>query len=55
MQTTFLDLTLSSPIVLASPPSFSWDSYMHCGIGLYGSCKHNGRLVCIEGPMLVEG
>jgi dihydroorotate dehydrogenase electron transfer subunit len=30
----------------------SWERYMRCGIGLCGSCEHEGRLVCTDGPVL---
>jgi dihydroorotate dehydrogenase electron transfer subunit len=30
----------------------SWEAYMRCGIGLCGSCEHEGRLLCADGPVL---
>jgi dihydroorotate dehydrogenase electron transfer subunit len=34
------------------PAQLSWEAYMRCGIGLCGSCEHEGRLVCTDGPVL---
>jgi dihydroorotate dehydrogenase electron transfer subunit len=30
----------------------SWEAYMRCGIGLCGSCEHEGKLLCLDGPVL---
>lgn len=30
----------------------SWEAYMRCGIGICGSCEHQGRLLCTDGPVL---
>ncbi|MEM7534722.1 MAG: hypothetical protein AAF639_21265 [Chloroflexota bacterium] len=30
----------------------SWEAYMRCGIGICGSCEHEGKLLCIDGPVL---
>lgn len=32
----------------------SWEAYMRCGVGLCGSCEHEGRLLCMDGPVLQE-
>jgi len=37
------------------PAQLSWEAYMRCGIGLCGSCEHDGRLLCLEGPVLRAG
>jgi len=29
----------------------SHEAYMRCGVGLCGSCEHDGRLVCVDGPV----
>jgi dihydroorotate dehydrogenase electron transfer subunit len=33
------------------PAQLSWEAYMRCGLGLCGSCEHEGRLVCADGPV----
>jgi len=33
----------------------SWEAYMRCGVGLCGSCEHQGRLLCVDGPVLAGG
>ena len=33
------------------PTEVSREAYMRCGIGVCGSCAHEGRLVCKEGPV----
>jgi dihydroorotate dehydrogenase electron transfer subunit len=30
----------------------SWEAYMRCGVGLCGSCEHEGKLLCLDGPVL---
>ncbi len=37
------------------PAEFSHEAYMRCGIGLCGSCEHEGRLVCLDGPVIGGG
>jgi len=38
------------------PGQLSWEAHMRCGIGLCGSCVHDGRLLCVDGPVLrVQG
>ena len=34
------------------PAQLSWEAYMRCGLGLCGSCEHDGRVLCLEGPVL---
>lgn len=34
------------------PAQLSHEAYMRCGIGLCGSCERDGRLLCLEGPVL---
>ncbi|NOX61539.1 MAG: dihydroorotate dehydrogenase electron transfer subunit [Chloroflexi bacterium] len=34
------------------PAQLSWEAYMRCGLGLCGSCEHQGRVLCLEGPVL---
>ncbi len=33
----------------------SYEAYMRCGIGLCGACEHEGRLVCMDGPVFTTG
>jgi dihydroorotate dehydrogenase electron transfer subunit len=33
------------------PAELSHEAYMRCGIGLCGACEHEGRLVCLDGPV----
>jgi dihydroorotate dehydrogenase electron transfer subunit len=33
----------------------SWEAYMRCGIGICGSCEHDGRVLCLDGPVLQHG
>jgi len=32
----------------------SFEAYMRCGVGLCGACEHQGRLVCLDGPVFVK-
>lgn len=34
------------------PMQLAWEAYMRCGLGLCGSCLHEGRLLCREGPVI---
>jgi dihydroorotate dehydrogenase electron transfer subunit len=34
------------------PAQLSWEAYMRCGLGICGSCEHDGRLLCADGPVL---
>lgn len=36
----------------AVPCQLSWEAYMRCAIGLCGSCEHNGKLLCLDGPVM---
>jgi dihydroorotate dehydrogenase electron transfer subunit len=33
------------------PAELSFESYMRCGVGICGSCEHESRLVCMDGPV----
>ena len=33
----------------------SWEAYMRCGIGICGSCEQEGRVLCLDGPVLQHG
>jgi dihydroorotate dehydrogenase electron transfer subunit len=33
------------------PAELSHEAYMRCGIGICGSCEHQARLVCLDGPV----
>ncbi len=37
------------------PTQLSWEAYMRCGMGICGSCEHDGLLVCRDGPVLAAG
>ena len=30
----------------------SWENKMRCGIGICGACEHEGRVLCLDGPVL---
>jgi dihydroorotate dehydrogenase electron transfer subunit len=30
----------------------SWEAYMRCAIGICGACEHEGKLLCLDGPVL---
>lgn len=32
----------------------SWEAYMRCAIGICGACEHEGKLLCLDGPVLQE-
>jgi dihydroorotate dehydrogenase electron transfer subunit len=32
----------------------AWEAHMRCALGLCGSCEHEGRLLCREGPVLIH-
>jgi dihydroorotate dehydrogenase electron transfer subunit len=34
------------------PAQLSWEAYMRCGLGLCGSCEKDGKILCLEGPVL---
>lgn len=33
------------------PAELSHEAYMRCGVGVCGACEHEGRLVCMDGPV----
>jgi len=33
------------------PAELSHEAYMRCGVGICGSCEHEKRLVCMDGPV----
>ncbi|MGA2478063.1 MAG: dihydroorotate dehydrogenase electron transfer subunit [Spirochaetia bacterium] len=33
------------------PAQLSYEAYMRCGLGVCGACEHDGRLVCLDGPV----
>ncbi len=33
----------------------SWEEYMRCGIGICGSCEHEGIVLCADGPVVEYG
>jgi dihydroorotate dehydrogenase electron transfer subunit len=37
------------------PAQLSREAYMRCGIGVCGACEHDGRLVCMDGPVFHAG
>lgn len=37
------------------PRQLSWEAYMRCGIGICGSCEQDGRVLCLDGPVLQHG
>ena len=37
------------------PRQLSWEAYMRCGVGICGSCEHDGRVLCLDGPVLQHG
>ena len=42
--------TLSAPAGV--PAELSYEAYMRCGVGICGACEHEGRLVCLDGPVM---
>ncbi len=36
----------------ALPCQLSWEAYMRCGIGICGACEHEGKVLCMDGPVL---
>jgi dihydroorotate dehydrogenase electron transfer subunit len=36
---------------LSVPAELSHEAYMRCGVGICGSCEHDARLVCMDGPV----
>ena len=39
----------------AVPRQLSWEAYMRCAVGICGSCELNGRVLCLDGPVLEHG
>ena len=37
------------------PRQLSWEAYMRCAVGICGSCELNGRVLCLDGPVLEHG
>ena len=37
------------------PAQLSWEAYMRCGIGICGACEHEGKVLCLDGPVLEIG
>jgi len=37
------------------PGELSHEAYMRCGVGICGSCEHEARLVCMDGPVFAVG
>lgn len=35
------------------PSQLSWEAYMRCGIGICGACEHEGKVLCLDGPVLL--
>jgi dihydroorotate dehydrogenase electron transfer subunit len=35
-----------------APCQLSWEAYMRCGIGICGACEHDGKVLCLDGPVL---
>lgn len=36
------------------PTQLSWEAYMRCGIGICGACEHEGKVLCLDGPVLAQ-
>ena len=36
------------------PSQLSWEAYMRCGIGICGACEHEGKVLCLDGPVLTR-
>jgi len=34
------------------PCQMSWEAYMRCAIGICGACEHDGKVLCMDGPVL---
>lgn len=32
----------------------SWEAYMRCGLGICGACEHEGKVLCLDGPVLID-
>ena len=36
------------------PSQLSWEAYMRCAIGICGACEHEGKVLCLDGPVLTH-
>lgn len=36
------------------PCQLSWEAYMRCAIGICGACEHDGKVLCLDGPVLTS-
>lgn len=36
------------------PCQLSWEAYMRCGIGICGACEYQGKVLCMDGPVLMS-
>ncbi|MCB9137410.1 MAG: dihydroorotate dehydrogenase electron transfer subunit [Caldilineaceae bacterium] len=36
----------------AIPCQLSWEAYMRCAIGICGACEHEGKVLCLDGPVV---
>lgn len=36
----------------STPCQASWEAYMRCAIGICGACEHDGKVLCMDGPVL---
>ena len=36
------------------PCQTSWEAYMRCAIGICGACEHDGKVLCMDGPVLAS-
>lgn len=34
------------------PCQLSWEAYMRCAVGICGACEHEGKVLCMDGPVL---
>ncbi len=34
------------------PCQLSWEAYMRCAMGICGACEHDGKVLCMDGPVL---
>lgn len=32
----------------------SWEAYMRCAVGICGACEHQGKVLCLDGPVLAS-
>lgn len=37
------------------PMQLSWEAYMRCAIGICGACEHDGKVLCLDGPVVRSG